>query len=289
MSGDDEDMFKVTFVQSMFKSTHGTMLVTSKLETPLNKITILPDVVAVLGASTNTAMTVSMVAMVSTNIIMGQSSELLWGFMNTIQIMYFFPLLQLYFPDNLYTILTYLSSSKLQIEIPQVEAFKTNLKQEYNVSKEQQYEDLGYDSISIFISGEDLFSLIVQSFVICTVVFGLKAILFTLGSNVEVYEKQLQEEYNKERMKIKQLFEDPAKQRKEAEEDEDEKEEKRMTKWFKAKIQNMSSEYKYNFFLRIGIQLYLETCILSLVNIYHPAFKNVFQVLSSLVSLVFLF
>lgn len=42
----------------------------------------------------------------------------------------------------------------------------------------------------------------------------------------------------------------------------------------------MSNEYKYNFFLRLGIQFYLEMSILSLLNIRYAKFRNVYQMLS---------
>jgi hypothetical protein len=60
-----------------------------------------------------------------------------------------------------------------------------------------------------------------------------------------------------------------------------------MKKWFKKKIQEMSAEYKYNFFLRIALELYLEVFILSLLNIRHSKFDNFWQVLSLCIAAAF--
>jgi len=57
-------------------------------------------------------------------------------------------------------------------------------------------------------------------------------------------------------------------------------EESRYKKWVKNKVKEMSSEYKYNFFLRLGIELFLEVFILSLLNIYNYKVENVYQCLS---------
>ena len=198
MAGDDEEKFTIKFDQTQFKSIFGSTLLTSELSTSLNKKPVLPDVIDAIGSTTNTIMLVTMIIMISSNVLLSQSSELLWGFLNTIQIMYFFPLLQLYYPDNLFAILTYLSSSKLQIQIPQVEAFKSNIVSEYRLSENidmpshnDRFEALGYDSTSIFLSGMDIFSLMLQSMVIWTIVFGLRAIFFTLRYGSSVYEEEL--------------------------------------------------------------------------------------------------
>ena len=58
-------------------------------------------------------------------------------------------------------------------------------------SHNERYESLGYDSSSIFLSGMDIFSLMLQSMVIWTIVFGLRAILFTLQSGPSAYEEEL--------------------------------------------------------------------------------------------------
>ena len=50
----------------------------------------------------------------------------------------------------------------------------------------------------------------------------------------------------------------------------------------------MSYEYKFNFFLRVALQVFLEVSILSLLNLRYAKFDNAWQVLSVLVSSVFL-
>jgi uncharacterized membrane protein len=48
----------------------------------------------------------------------GDSSPMLWGMLNTIQIIYFFPLLGMYFPANFNAFLKYFKASDLEIDIP---------------------------------------------------------------------------------------------------------------------------------------------------------------------------
>ena len=192
MAGDGKDIFKIMFDASIFQSKYGVDLKTVDLSWSLNKIPIIPDIINPIGNSANAVITITMVSIISSNIVLQQSSELLWGFLNTLQMMYFFPLLQLYFPDNFFQILTYLSSTKLKISIPQIEEFKESIKNDYEISENldmpplnSRYEALNYDSSGFLVNGIDLFSLILQSMVTWVIIFGLRAIYFSVSNNVE--------------------------------------------------------------------------------------------------------
>ena len=52
------------------------------------------------------------------NVIFGDGSPLLWGMLNTIQIIYYFPLLSFYYPPRLSKFLEYLKVSDLEIDVP---------------------------------------------------------------------------------------------------------------------------------------------------------------------------
>ena len=56
----------------------------------------------------------------------------------------------------------------------------------------------------------------------------------------------------------------------------------------KKKIKELSGEYKFNFFLRMGLQLYLEICILCLLNIRYFKIGNRYQFFSLVLSTIFL-
>lgn len=153
-----------------------------------------------MGSSVNTAMTVTMITLISTNVLMGQSAELLWGFLNTVQLMYFFPVLQLYFPDNLAAILTYFSSAKMNIRLPFIDSMKESLKKDYQVQEKvdmpvlnSRFESIGYESTGFLATGIDMFTLVIQGAVICVIVFALRAILFTLTNNVDDLVRELKE------------------------------------------------------------------------------------------------
>lgn len=61
-----------------------------------------------------------------------------------------------------------------------------------------------------------------------------------------------------------------------------------MQKWAKSKIKEMSQEYKYNFFLRIALETYLEGTLISLLNIRHYKVSNVYQIVSLAASIIIL-
>ena len=50
----------------------------------------------------------------------------------------------------------------------------------------------------------------------------------------------------------------------------------------------MSFEYRYNFFLRTGLEIFLETFIITLLNIAHAEFTNFSKILSFTLSLIFI-
>ena len=140
----------------------------------------------------------SIVVMITSNMLLGQSSELLWGFLSTIQIIYFFPLLQLYYPDNLSTLLACFSASTLQLPVPQSLSLKNNIEQGLSLSDKvnmpalnDRYESLSYQSTSILINGGNVFNVFTQGLIVCVLVYGFKAILFTLQSNIKLYESEL--------------------------------------------------------------------------------------------------
>jgi cysteine-rich repeat protein len=262
MAGDDEDLYTLYFNTDVFVSKYEPKLITKKLYGFLYKVPILPNVIGAIGSSTNNIMSTTLVALVVSNVLLGESSELLWGFMNTIQIMFFFPLLMLYFPDHLTAILTYLKSAKMIIEFPLIEGFKSEIRNKIEfadkinmTSVNERYESLEYYSASILLNGEDIFALAFQGLVICMIVFALRACLFTLQCNISVYEEELEKMEKGIKINSSPVAVNP-KSKKE-----------KFNRWFKNKIKEMSQEYKFNFFLRMIIQLFLETIILSLLNI----------------------
>jgi hypothetical protein len=278
MAGNDEDLYTIFFDTDVFVSKYEANLITKKLYGYLYKIPILPDVVAAIGSSTNNIMSITLVALVGSNVLLGQSSELLWGFMNTIQIMFFFPLLMLFYPDNLAAILTYLKSARMMIELPPIEGFKTDIKDKIELANRidmtsinERYESLEYYSTSILLNGEDIFALAFQGLVLCMIVFAFRACFFTLQCNISVYEEEL--EKMEKGIKIDPYPVVNPKSKKE-----------KFNRWFKRKVKEMSQEYKFNFFLRLIIQLFLETIILSLLNIRYMSNNNFYQVMSTLVS-----
>jgi cysteine-rich repeat protein len=200
MTGEQGEKYLIEFDTSEFLSIHEANLLTKSLYGYLYKIPILPDVLEPIGQGIGTTLSVTLIFLVASNILMGQSSELLWGFMNTMQIMLFFPVLQLYYPDLLAQFFTYFSASKFKFEIPFVEGMKSKFKEDYSVEEKlnmpvlnERYESIEYESTSMLINGESIFQIGIQGFIIWAIIFALKAILFTIRTNVETYEDELKD------------------------------------------------------------------------------------------------
>ena len=266
MSGEKKDLYKIKFDTQKFKSKGGANLVTEKLEGWLYKVPVIPEAIALIGSTANSAISSIAVLMIASNILLSQSSELLWGFMNTLQIIYYLPLLQLYYPDALAQLLTYFSASKagIPITIPKIDEYKSQLEErikmqdKLNMSAEnERYEELEYESSGFLSNGSSLIIMLIQGFCSWVIIFGIRGFFITLGGNIDIYENKLKEEeklmhreHNKGNVKINYL--------RNFEQEKEEVENKLKHKWIKKKLQEISSEYKYNFFLRVGLQAYLE-------------------------------
>lgn len=173
MKGNKEDIYTLYFDTSQFVTNRNINLLTETLSGPLYKIKMVDSVVGGIGSSMNNVMGVTFATLIGTNIMFGQSTELVWAFMNIIQIIYFYPLLMLYFPDNLAGVLTYFSSAKLMIDLPPLEGYKTEMKEKIRIAERigmtsvnDRYESLEYYSTSILLNGEDIFTLAIQSFIV---------------------------------------------------------------------------------------------------------------------------
>ena len=205
MKGNNNEMLSISLDQSKFVSENEASLYNSKLNTPLYKVSLVSSAISSTGSGMNAAMTTTIAAVISSNVMLQQSSSLLWGFLSTIQIIYFFPLLSLYYPDNLSTIMSSLSSSRLKFSISQIDAFKSNLKSEYHIEENigmpalnDQYESLDYNSTSLLINGEDMLSTIFQGLFIWILIYGVRAIWFTVRANSDMYDNDLNEIENNE-------------------------------------------------------------------------------------------
>jgi len=199
MVGEDQEIYLITFDTTIFESKYGAELLTKSLKGFLYKIPIIPDMIKTIGESTNYIMSATIILLIASNLLLNQSSELLWGFLNTMQIIFFFPILQLYFPDHLAMILTYLSSCRLIIPMPPIEGFKSEVRTKIEFADKvnmeainERYESMEYFSTSFLLNGEEVFGLVFQGLVFCIVVFAVRATIFTLQCDVSAYEKELE-------------------------------------------------------------------------------------------------
>jgi len=174
MVGEEQEKYKIMFATSEFLSIYGANLKTEMLTSALNKIAFIPDAIGMIGSSMNSFMSFTLVALMASNVLLGQSSELMWGFLNTMQVMLFFPVLQLYFPDHLANFFTFFSSSRMQIDILPVEIVKSDVEGKINLEKaidmealNERWESIEYESTSIILNADEVFYVLMQGVVAC--------------------------------------------------------------------------------------------------------------------------
>ena len=93
ISGYKQENMTVKFNTEHFLSTEGTSLYHDLVWGHPNKIPIPPAIVAIMGGTSDVIMKTSIVGIVAINQLAGGSAALMWGALNTIQIITFFPLL----------------------------------------------------------------------------------------------------------------------------------------------------------------------------------------------------
>lgn len=203
--GSSDEFLNLKFSRSVFLSQNATTLYNNKVKGNTHKILVYPDLVEAAGESTNLIMTTTMVTIISANLIMGQSSSLLWGFMNTIQIIYFMPLLSMYYPEHYGQFLAYLTSAKVQVDMIGISKYFPSFEKEMGDSDlgmpalNSKYEGMGYNSNSVLINSDDLFSTITTGIISLIIIFGIKAMISTLRpENIENLEREMREKEDEE-------------------------------------------------------------------------------------------
>jgi len=155
----------------------------------------------------------------------------------------------------------------------------------------EDFESLEYESTSVIINSEEIFSTIMLGVCTWIIIFGAKAILFTLrATNIEEAERELRELERQESNIVSDFRDTPVVKKKS-------KTKKKIDKWAKSKcvsficldkVRSLSYEYKYNFFIRLFLEAYLEACMLSILNIYYYKFDTIFQWVSFGAAFIFL-
>ena len=263
MTGNNEEQYLLNFTTSNFVSQNGATLYTKSLSGSLFKVLIGTESIEQAGSSLNSAVGGTIVTLIASNLMFGTSSEMLWGFINTLQIMYFWPVLSLNYPDHLRGMIVEFSASKLQVSIPFIDSAQQQMEFAYSLDQppvNENFEDIDYESTSILVNGFEFMRLVFQGIITCIFVFALRALLVTL--HAEEYTSLLDDEANgipTQRNNSKKT---------------------RMGKYIRKKVKELSLEYKFNFFLRVGIELYLEVTVLSLLNIRYPKFEKISQCIS---------
>ena len=116
--GGKRENLTILFKKTSFKSTLGSELFNKGVWTYPHSDFQEEGAVAAGGMMMDKIITYTLLAIIFVNVIFGGASPLLWGMLNTIQIIYFFPLLSLYYPAHLGSFFNYLQVSDMEIDIP---------------------------------------------------------------------------------------------------------------------------------------------------------------------------
>lgn len=124
--GNQWENLTIKFLSS-FKSTDGVNLFNDTVWTFPFANSKPPIMLQSTGSSLNGIATGILVAALIIKIAGGPCSPIMWGMLNQMQIIYFFPLLMLYFPQNLASFLRFLKASKFSPQLDLVSEYKERL------------------------------------------------------------------------------------------------------------------------------------------------------------------
>jgi len=178
MIGNKQEKYLITLNNETFKTDEGIALQNNTLSGPLHRVSIFDKSIQQLGSSGNSLLSTTIVAFITTQVMLSDSIEMLWGFINTLQIMYFWPVLSLYYPDNVREMLIKFSSAKLQVSFPLVDIAQRQVKLAYYIDQpplNENFEDIEYESTSILVNGFDFMRLLFQGIISCIFIYSFRA------------------------------------------------------------------------------------------------------------------
>jgi len=178
MVGNKQEKYMITLNNKNFKNEEGIELKNNTLSGSLYRVSFFDKSIQQLGSSGNSLLSTTIVAFITTQVMFSDSIEMLWGFINTLQIMYFWPVLSLYYPDNLREMLIKFSSAKLQVSFPLVDIAQRQVELAYYIDQpplNENFQDIEYESTSILVNGFDFMRLLFQGIISCIFIFSFRA------------------------------------------------------------------------------------------------------------------
>lgn len=198
LTGASSEYLHLVFNEDSFISEDGVTLYNNEVKGNTNPTTESQSLVEAAGKASDATITTSLVAIISSNALLGQSCELLWAFTNTIQIIYFMPLLSLYFPSSFSQFLKYLTSTKMKVNFIsfslRIPTISTWLEGTHGMPPlNNKYETMNYQSNAFMANEKDMIVTVLSGLATCLWVFWLKAILITLRVDGSPYQDMLDE------------------------------------------------------------------------------------------------
>lgn len=150
----------------------------------------MPAILEAGGEVVDKTLTITVIIFLVTNSIMGGSSELLWGMLNTLQIFYYFPLLSIYFPSDYAKFLSYLQVANMDFNIPieneYSDRFFTNVAKVESLTNSkvtnEKFIDEDYENTSILANMSDVTVTLLHGFVSAGIMLTMKAVFLTMKS-----------------------------------------------------------------------------------------------------------
>lgn len=201
---------------------------------------------------------------------------MLWGFLNTLQIISYFPYLTLYMPMFLEEFIGSLTISNLQISFKLLDDAIESLQEnwignnEYEInSEDQKYKEDGISSMSVIRNATRILKTLFQGLLLWIIFYALKAKFITVADETQAVTKPEDMEESPQISSNKKFSKC-----------------ERVKAWLKKKLVSIWNDYKFHFFIRLGFQVYLEGWLLVLLNLSAFKFVNWIQIVSYITALI---
>ncbi|CAI2386702.1 unnamed protein product [Moneuplotes crassus] len=300
--GGGSETMNITIDQSKFKSSNGASVENNSVKGIANQILENGAMLNACKSATSSMLQFTMGIIISTNVLLGDSLDLHWAFMNTLQLLYYYPFFSVYFPIHVVSFFKSFTISRFEVDFisnsqnSALDYFISNEKYHLETSNKKFIEN-DLESSNILRNLSSLTIAFVQGTILCFILLAIKGKFVT----AQQYIKQALQEENKHcsnnidfpasemalnrnvfsknlRSSVHDISCSPS----------GHLDTQAASSGKPSSISRMIKDYKYEFFLRFGIQMYLDACVLSMLDLSEGSFENWMQICSFIISIIIL-
>jgi len=135
--GGNQENLTILFNTGLFKAETGARLANDLVWAYPNQVINTNNAAEASSSVFQNTIQWTFLFILMANVLVGDSSPLLWGMLNTLQIIYYFPLLTLNYPTVYKQLLSIMKVSDLEIDIPIKVEYQQRL--EVNIFKDRDF------------------------------------------------------------------------------------------------------------------------------------------------------